>query len=511
MSSLSVDGVDKRYGGTQALKDASLEVVSGEVHGLLGPNGSGKSTLNKVLAGAVRPDRANVRLDGQPVVINGPLDAHRLGIESVYQHLSLVPQLTVAENLVLGTEASKAGWLTPKAQRADVDAMLERLAPALGAKVRPNSRVAGLPPDARQLLEFAKVVLRRPKFLILDEATASLHRDEVALLFEMVRELVTDGVGVVFVSHRMEEVMELCHRATVIRNGVNVATVSMAETDEQQLVQLMVGDIAAAARHEYVPTEAEPVLEVANLETNDLHDISFALRPGEILGLGGLQGQGQSDLLMTLFGARPVRSGQIKVANSDVRFHNPRGAIRAGLALVPGDRNSEGLYPQRSIQENISTVTLPRRAVGGIGVAMGKERRVAQSQVDALSIKIGSLNDPVSSLSGGNAQKVVIGKWLPANPRIVLLDDPTKGVDIGAKAEIYQIIRMLTDDGVAVILNSSDDVELTELADRVLVLYEGRIVQELIGAEVTHDGLVAAALRVDTSENVDTAKNEVNQ
>ncbi|NTW38336.1 MAG: sugar ABC transporter ATP-binding protein [Cellulomonadaceae bacterium] len=505
MASLEIDGVDKRYGGVQALKGASLTVVEGEVHGLLGPNGSGKSTLNKVMTGAVRPDRANLRIDGVPVTIRGPIDAHKHRIVSVYQQLSLVPHLTVAENLVLGTERTRAGWLTPAAQRSDVDALMDRLRPVLGSGVTPSSRVASLQPGTRQLLEFGKAILRKPRFLVLDEATASLYREQVALLFEMVRELTAQGTGVVFVSHRMEEVMALCQKATVIRNGLNVATVDIADTTPQELVRLMVGEIAEAAPRTAtsVPTTVSPVLEVESLTAHGVRDISLQVRPGEVVGLGGLQGQGQSELLLTLFGATSAHSGIVRLDGKQVAFSHPGDAIRAGLALVPGDRGTEGLYSQRSIQENISTVTLRRRAWARLVISMKAERAAAQSQVRAMRIKLGSLSDAVSSLSGGNAQKVVIAKWLLADPRIVLLDDPTKGVDVGAKLEIYALIRALTSDGVAVILNSSDDMELTELADRVLVLYEGRIVQELVGEAVTHDGLVGAALRVGSTEGED--------
>lgn len=505
---LELEGVDKRYGGVQALRQASLSVQAGEVHGLLGPNGSGKSTLNKVMAGAVRPDRAVLRLDGQAVVIRGPRDAHRHRIESVYQQLSLIPHLTVAENLVLGVETSRAGLLRSSAEREAVDATLERFGDALGPHVRASTRVGSLHVGEQQLLEFAKVVLRRPQFLVLDEATASLHRDQVAVLFEVVRELTADGVGVVFVSHRMEEVLELCDRATIIRNGRNVATVPVRETTEHDLVQLMVGDLVQKAErtHRASVESTQPALVAEGLENEQLRGITFSAHPGEVVGLGGLQGQGQSDLLMTLFGARPLVGGSLTLQGRAMRPGTPRQAIRAGIALVPGDRASEGLYSQRSIQENLSTVTLPRRLRAGFIISMTDERRVARQQVEALHIKIGGLDDPVSTLSGGNAQKVVIGKWLPADPQIVLLDDPTKGVDVGAKSEIYSIIRSLTDQGVCVILNSSDDMELTELADRVLVMYEGQIVEELAGEAVTHDNLVAAALRVtsegETKENL---------
>ncbi|MGC5617328.1 sugar ABC transporter ATP-binding protein [Georgenia sp. Z1491] len=503
MTTLAIDQVDKRYGGVQALKDASLELRAGEVHGLLGPNGSGKSTLNKVMSGAVKPDRARIRVDGTEISIDRPLDAQRHGIASVYQHLSIVPHLTVAENLVLGTEATRAGFLAPGRQRKRIDEVLERLAPGLGPRVRPDTRAGRLGPGQSQILELGKAWLRDPRFLVLDEATASLHRDQVELLFSVVRELTADGVGVVFVSHRMEEVLALCQRATILRNGLNVATVEVAETTDKEIVRLMVGDDLAARVGAATETnrrpDQDPVIATTDLVADGVDRVTLQVRPGEVLGLGGLQGQGQSELLLSLFGANPAGAGEISVGGRPRRLGRPRTAIRAGIALVPGDRGKEGLYDKRSIQENISTVSLRARSLLG-AISMRKERTVAREQVKAMSIKIGSLDDPVSSLSGGNQQKVVIGKWLPANPRIVLLDDPTKGVDVGAKAEIYTIIRALTADGVAVVLNSSDDTELEELADRVLVLFEGGVVSELEGDEITHSALVASALRVDDEE-----------
>ena len=508
---IEVENLSRCFPRCRALGDVSFQVRRGEIAALLGPNGSGKSTLNKVLTGAVRPDRATIVIDGREVVIKTPRDAHKHGIAAVYQQLSLVPYLTVAENLALGVEQTTAGVLTPTAQRRMIGEMIERLAPGLGPGVGLNTRVGNLHPGTRQLLEFGKAMLRRPRFLVLDEATASLRNDQVALQFEMVREATAAGVAVIFVSHRMEEVHELCDRATILRNGLVVADVEMAATSEREIVRLMVGDnIAEYQRLESnADTTATPALEVADLTGPGVRSVSFALQPGEVLGLGGLQGQGQSDLLLTLFGASPATGGTIRVQGQECALTSPRAAIRQAIALVPGDRNKDGFYAGRSILENISTVTLPRRALCKVGLAISRERAVAKAQVEALRIKIGSLNDPVSSLSGGNAQKVVIAKWLPAQPRVVLLDDPTKGVDVGAKAEIYGIIRNLTSQGVAVILNTSDDMELAELADRVLVMYEGRIVEEITGDAITHDTLVAAALRIGAGPQQPAAPTEV--
>lgn len=505
MPLLEMTGVNKRYGGVRALVDASLSVERAQVHGLLGPNGSGKSTLNKVLTGTVQPDSAHVRLDGDDVAIRRPLDAYRLRIAAVYQQLSLIPQLTVAQNLQLGTEASRGGVVDDRRGRERAAAALEPFLPGLDAGVGLNTEVSRLSPSSRQLVEIAKAVGRDPRILVLDEATASLRRDQVELLFAQIHRLTADGVSVIFVSHRLEEIMTICTHATILRNGHTVAAVAMADTTQEDLVRLMVGEQqsrerdSAAASTEPTPGPEEGrarVLRVQNVTGPGLDSVSLELRAGEVLGLGGLQGQGQSELLHALFGDGGADVKHLEVAGRARTLRSPRAAVSAGFALVPGDRASQGLMMKRPIIENLAIVSLPQRVRAGTFLSMRKEQRTAQAEVDRLRVKIGDLSDPVSSLSGGNQQKVVIGKWLLNDPAVVLLDDPTKGVDIGAKAEIYDIIRKLTAKGVGVILNSSDDEELLELCDRVLVMYEGRIVDHLEGVEITKDSLVASALRV---------------
>jgi len=495
---LQMSGVTKHYGGVRALDGASLSLEAGEVHGLLGPNGSGKSTLNKVLAGTVAADRAEITLDGRPLAIHSPRDAHRHGIAAVYQQLSLIPDLTVAQNLTLGVEPARAGFLRARVSAPDVAETLRQFAPALGDRVTASTPVADLPPGEQQIVEIAKAVMRRPRILILDEATASLHRDQVSLVFDVVRRLCAAGVSVAFVSHRIDEVMQLCTRATILRSGRTVASTELAGTSEQELVSLMIGqtrapEAAAAPRAE----KGEPRLTVTGLSGQNLNNVSLRAHRGEVLGLGGLQGQGQSELLLTIFGALRAREGSITTSSGrGARIRHPRDAARIGIALVPGDRATQGMFAQRSIQENISIVSLARRLMAGVAISARRERAAAASMIDRLSIKIGRLTDPVSSLSGGNQQKVIIAKWLLNEPGIVLLDDPTKGVDVGAKAEIYALIRKLTRNGAAVIFNSSDDRELAEIADRVLVMYEGSVKGELDAEDVTYDNLVSSALLI---------------
>lgn len=491
---LSLSNLVKRYGGVLALDGAHLEAQWGEVHGLLGPNGSGKSTINKILAGSVRPDSATIAIDGAEVAISSPADAARYGIGAVYQQLSLVETLTVGENLVLGTEPTRFGFRDTSAARTAASAMLERLRPGLG-DVSLNTVVADLDPGQQQLIEIGKVLARSPRILVLDEATASLRRGQVELLFDLVRELRDEGVIVLFVSHRLDEVLQICDRATIVRTGRTVATVDISQTTTDELVRLMVGDVLLREK----PTESlasdEVLLEVRDLAGPRLDGVSFRLHRGEVLGLGGLQGQGQSELLMALFGALP-HTGTVTLAGKDVSRLKAHTAARNGVALVPGNRGTQGMFAQRPIQENLSIVSLWRRLTAGIALTMKRERKVGDSAVEQLAIKIGSLDDPVSSLSGGNAQKVIIAKWLAADPEVVLLDDPTKGVDVGAKAEIYHIARALAEQGKAIIINSSEDRELVTLCDRVLVLFEGKVIRELVGTEITEENLVAAALKV---------------
>lgn len=502
MAILQMSGVDKRYGGVKALRGASLDLNLGEVHALLGPNGSGKSTLNKVLAGTVAPDQATITLEGSAITIRNPQDAHRHGIAAVYQQLSLVPQLTVGQNLTLGLEPSRCGFLRTRHSRDAIRGTLERFARGLHHDVTEDTPVAELSPGDQQIVEIAKAVLRKPRFLILDEATASLHRDQVALVFQVVRELCQAGTGIVFVSHRLGEIMELCQKATILRGGETVASsVDLTRTSQEDLVKLLVGDLPEATHRERSGNVGAPLLEVRELCADRVHGVSFTAHAGEVVGLGGLQGQGQSELLLTLFGAQRPHSGTILVAGRERHIHHPRDAADAGVALVPGDRGTQGMFPPRPIQENISVVSLGRRLTAGFAISGKRERDAAQSMVERLAIKIGRLSDPVSSLSGGNAQKVIIAKWLLNDPQVILLDDPTKGVDIGAKAEIYRLIDELTAQGATVVFNSSDDRELAEVSDRVLVMFEGQVRRELVGHEVTYDNLVSSALLIGMNED----------
>lgn len=494
-----MSGVRKRFGGVVALNGASFAAERGEVHALLGANGSGKSTLSKVLTGVVAPDEGRIEIAGQEVHIRGPQDTRKYRIAAVYQELSLIPQLTGMENILLAYEPAKPlGFIDRKALERSVLEVAARFEKALGRRIDLHRPVETLSPGDQQLIEAYKALARQPDILVLDEATASLRQAEVEALFEVVRELRDKGVLIIFISHRFHEVFALCDRATVLRNGQTVGTVNLADVTERDLVDMMVGrgTVAEVGQAAPAPARDEVVLRVKGLSGPRLHNVSFELRAGEVLGLGGLQGQGQSELLRALFGAEPVTAGEIEVAGQRVAFRHPQDAMRHGLALVPGNRAREGLMLGRPILENLTIASMHRRRRGPGFLSPRREKEAAWEVVRSLEIKVGDLSDPASTLSGGNQQKVVVGKWLLNRPRIILMDDPTKGVDVGAKAELYRLIRELTHEGVSVILNSSENMELLGLSHRVLVMYEGTIADVLEGDDLNENRLVAAAMRV---------------
>ena len=490
--SLSAQHLVKRYGGVVALADGSLDVKSGEVLALMGANGSGKSTIGKIITGAVVPDGGRLHLDGEEVNFSSPLAARRAGISAVYQELSLVPDMTVAENVWLANEPVALGRVRRKERTERTTRLLSLFEDALGPSVGPGSFVSALSPSDRQLVEILKALSREPRIMILDEATASLGARQVERLFELVGEWKARGMALIFISHRMEEVFSIADQASVLRSGKTVGTADLKETTEEELVGLMIegGSAPGRAEKRAEASGRTALLETENLRSSVLEGISLELREGEILGLGGLQGQGQPDLLLALFGAVP-HWGTVRLVGEDVRISHPRQAMRRGLAYVPGDRGGEGLLPIRSILENL---LLPSWSRYGPVLNLRQARKDSDDVSKDLRLKMGSLDHPVSSLSGGNAQKVVLGKWLMRDPKVLLLDDPTKGVDVGAKGEFYKILTDLRDRGVAILLHSSDDEELLSLCDRVLVMRDGAVHRELSGGDLNKSALVSASM-----------------
>lgn len=493
MPILAASGIRKQFGGVTALAGAEFTLDAGEVHALIGSNGCGKSTLCKIIAGSVAADGGRLMLDARPVDFANPHAAAAMGIGVFYQELSLIPDMTVAENIFLGREPrTRAGWVDRSKLHELTREALAAFRAVIGLGVDADTRVADLTADQSQLIETLKVLAADPRVVILDEATAALDRNQVAAVFDQVRKLKAQGRAVIFITHRMDEVFEIADRVTVMRNGTTVLTTATTATSRDALVAAMVGEsIAAAARvRRHAPSDAI-ALAVQGLATSRLNDVTLALQRGEILGLGGLHGQGQSELLRALFGAVAIRRGTVRIDGKAIAPGGPRAAMRRSIAYVSGDRSRFGVLAIRPIFENlvISLLARDRRFT----VHRAKLEATITPFIERLKLKFSSLRAAVSELSGGNQQKVVIGRWLATRPTVLLLDDPTKGIDIQTKEDLYATMDELCSQGVSIILHSSDDEELLAVADRVLVFNGGRIVAELRGEQRTRFALYQAA------------------
>jgi ribose transport system ATP-binding protein len=500
--SLSARNVVKRYGGVVALSDANLDIQSGETVALIGANGSGKSTLSKIINGVVVLDGGQLLLDGNPVNLSSPQAAKKLGIATVFQELSLIPQMTVAENIWLAREPLRNGMVDAREIQKRTRELLALFEGTFRSALHQDAQVASLPPDEKQIVEILKAISFDPRLIILDEATASLDNRQVKRLFDLVNQWKQAGKAIIFVSHRMEEIFRIADNYSVLRNGVTVGAGRIKDVSERDLVELMVEKTAATnvvhrERQVFKKSLEKPIrLEVKDLQTSVLKGIRLQLRDGELLGIGGLKGQGQRDLLLALFGDMPYK-GEVCIAGQAVRFRHPHQAIQQGIALVPGERSREGLLFLRSILENL---LVPSWRDYGWLLRVRRARADAAKVSNSLNLKMAGLDEPVSSLSGGNAQKVVIGKWLLRNPKLLLLDDPTKGVDVGTKAEFYRLLAQLCERGTAILFYSSDEEELLGLCDRVLVLHDGMLRSELSGESLTKANLIAASLGVSIKE-----------
>jgi ribose transport system ATP-binding protein len=493
--SLAFNCVDihKAFGGVQALVGASLSAAAGEVHALVGENGAGKSTLIKTLGGRLRPDSGVIEIGGRSVSFFQPQDAHVYGIRTVFQELTLLPWMTVAENLLLGREPrGPLGLIHRRRMERQADALLSRL----GVEhVDPLALVEDLSLAERQVIEIVRSIDAKPAILLLDEPTSSLVEREVRWLFAQIRKLRDAGVCIVFTSHRWNEIRDIADRITIFRGGRHVGT--FAEIDEGDAVTLMTGRRVEALYPSLSPVPGEDAaLRVEHLAGRRVHDVSLTLRRGEVLGVGGLAGHGHRELFFQLFGAERIASGSVAVDGRPVRLRSPRDAVRRGvaLALVPEDRKGEGLLLAVSVRNNLSLSILGRVSRAGV-LRFGYERRLTQDIVARLKVRTPSLGHPVSALSGGNQQKVLIGRWLLAQPRILLLYDVTRGVDVATKHELYELIVQLAAQGHSILFYSSDAEELARLSHRVLVMREGRVAAELEQPDVTAESIVAAAVR----------------
>ncbi len=486
---LRMSGISKRFPGVIALDDVSLTVQPGEVHAVVGENGAGKSTLMKILAGAYTKDEGRIFLDGREVSIEGPLHAQHLGIAIIYQHLNMIPDLTASENIFVGRFPQKGG-------RIDFAAMNNAAADLLhevGAKFPPTAVVASLSIADRQLIAIAKALSMNASIVVMDEPTSSLTPAEVEMLFGIVKKISDAGTSVIFISHHMDEIFSITDRVTVLRDGHCVGSWNTAELTEESIVSHMIGRTMDTMFPKEYSKKGDVVLEVRNLASAGLFEnISFSLHRGEILGIGGLVGSGRTELVKTIFGDLPRAAGDVLIDGSPVIIDSPRDAVRAGIALIPEDRGHEGAILDDTVSRNISLPLLAKFFRGG-RIDEASEKEFAQSYVDSLKIKTPTTEQKVEFLSGGNQQKVVLAKWFGTKPKILILDEPTRGIDVGAKAEIYRLVSRMTAEGVGVLMISSELPELMALSDRLLVMCRGRLAASMERAHATSERIMLAA------------------
>ncbi len=499
-------GLSKQYGGVRALENANLTCERGRIHAILGENGAGKSTLIKIIAGVVQPSAGEMFLDERPIQFATPAEATRQGIVCVFQELSLLQDLTVADNICITDPPRRFGLIDGARQRRRAAELLERVG---CADVHPMELVKDLTLSRRQMVEIAKALGRRPKLLILDEATSALTAADVEKVYEILRRLRQDGLAILYISHRMHEIAELADVCSVFRNGRHIETFPAGERSDDDVVELMIG---REYRHVFPPKPTRslpppPVLAIERLGWEPrLHDISLSIGRGEIVGLGGLEGQGQRELLLALFGVLRGVTGTVTVEGKAVRLSSPRAAKAAkiGMALIPEDRKTEGLLLPMSVSDNISIAAIGEMTRGPV-IDRDAETKRVDAMVRQLSIRVSDTNAAVATLSGGNQQKVVIAKWLMTKAEVILLNDPTRGIDVGTKQEMYHLLRSLADAGAAILFYSTDYDELIGCCDRVAILYQGRILRELAGAEITEHNIVASSLNLQPHEAVQRA------
>lgn len=488
---LEMKGIDKSFSEVKVLQQAEFSLESGELHALMGENGAGKSTLMKILNGIYMRDGGTVKVKGVEQSLSSPSAALQLGIVMIHQELNLIPHLTVMENIFLGREftfgpTKLIDWRKMKREST-------RFLSQLGLAIDPDTIVGDLSVGQQQMVEIAKALSMNTEILVLDEPTAALTDKEIDALFDVIASLKKQGVGMIYISHRMEEIFRMCDRITVMRDGRYVGTERVQETNMDQIVKMMVGREIKDRFPKVDIKFGEEKLKVEGLSQKGiLHDISFSVRAGEIVGLAGLMGAGRTELAKALFGVSKVDRGTISVGGKPITLRKPIDAINAGIALVTEDRKDEGLLLPMSVSDNLSMTNLT--TVSNLGFLSGaKEKQLSDKMMKQLFIKASSGAQPVGSLSGGNQQKVVIGKWLATNPQVFILDEPTRGVDIGAKKEIYDLMNKLASEGVAILMISSELPEVLGMSDRILVMHEGKISGHFTKEEATQENIMMCA------------------
>ena len=490
---LEMQGITKKFHGVTALENVNLTIYPGEIHALMGENGAGKSTLMKILAGAYETDAGEIRINGEPVRISDPGAARQAGIALIYQELNLAPNLTVAENIFMGSELTKGYFLDRDRMDREAAAVLN----SLGASFKPEDTVSRLSIAEQQQVEIARALKDKSRILIMDEPTAALSDRETEQLFELIRKLRDNGIAIIYISHRMEEIYALADRISVLRDGEYVGSLERQEISSDRLVQMMVGrPLQDLFEKQPGKTLGEVVLEVRNIsDGRKIQPASLTLRAGEIVGLAGLVGAGRTELCRLIFGADPKASGEVILDGKHLNINQPSDAIASGIGYVPEDRKEQGLFLEMSCRKNIAINLLKREAKAGM-VNPLRINQIASAAVDNFNIRLAELGIRALDLSGGNQQKLLLARWLAIKPKVLLLDEPTRGVDIGAKSEIYHIISDLAAQGVAILMVSSELSEIIGMSDRVLVMREGRLVGELDsmkGDEITQEKIMTYA------------------
>ena len=493
---LRVSGVTKTFPGVRALEDVSLEVARAEVHGLLGENGAGKSTLIKILSGAYRPDSGTVELNGQAVRIENPQHAQQLGIVTIYQEFNLVPSLTIAENVFIGREPGPLVFVDWTKLRTQTRALLDRL----GIALDPMTLVRDLSVAEQQMVEIARALSMQSQLIIMDEPTSALSDTEVRRLFELVEGLRAEGISVIFVTHRLEEVMQICDRITVLRDGRNVGSANVTDITMADIIRMMVGrsmdelfQRSSGSEHGAVVLRVRGLTRTGNSQdphATVLEDINFQVRRGEILGIAGRGGAGRTELARAIFGADRFAKGHIEIDGQPVNIRSPRDAIRHGIGLVPEDRKQQALFLALAVRENTSIASLGRLMRWGMFVRRDEEDRLMEEYGRALNIRMSSPEQRVVNLSGGNQQKVVIARWLALQPKVLIVDEPTRGIDVAAKAEVHMLLNDLAKNGIAVLMISSELPEILAMSDRIITLREGRLTGEVSRGEASEETLM---------------------
>jgi inositol transport system ATP-binding protein len=493
---LRMTGIGRSFPGVRALDAVHLEVGAAEIHAFIGENGAGKSTLLKILSGALAPDAGTIAFDGRDVAFAAPKDAQAAGIVTIYQEFSLAPDMTVAENVFIGREPGSALFVSGRALEEQTLALARRV----GLERHPRALVRDLSVAEQQLVEIARALSMKSRLIVMDEPTSALSRAEVDKLFAIIRTLKRDGISTIFVTHRLEEVFEICDRYTVLRDGRHVGSGAVAEASLDSIIRLMVGrELGLLAQRETSSATGEVALAVQGLTRRrkssdasaiELHDVSLTVRKGEILAIAGLVGAGRTETARAILGADRIDAGQVSVEGRPVRIASPRDAIRAGIGLVPEDRKQQALFLELAIRTNLSIAAHDRISTWGVFISGRKEDALVDEYRRRLNIRMASAEQPVGTLSGGNQQKVVLARWLALRPKVLIVDEPTRGIDVGAKVEVHNLLFKMAESGIAIVVISSELPEVLALADRVVMMRQGRVTGELARADANQERLM---------------------